>query len=171
MQIEKEKVVSVTYNLSVDGFDVKSVKQVDKERPLTFHYGVGNMLEKFEENLEGFKSGDTFEFQIKSEDAYGQASDEAIVDLPINIFEIEGKIDYDLLKVGNYIPMQDQEGNKLDGIVLEVGDEQVKMDFNHPLAGDDLYFKGEVIDVREATDEEKQQGHANTSQQQQQQQQ
>jgi len=168
MQIEKEKVVSVTYNLSVDGFDGESVEQVDKERPLTFLYGVGNMLEKFEENLEGFKSGDTFEFQIKSEDAYGQASDEAIVDLPINIFEIEGKIDYDLLKVGNYIPMQDQEGNKLDGIVLEVGDEQVKMDFNHPLAGDDLYFKGEVIDVREATDEEKQQGHANTSQQQQQ---
>ena len=163
MEIGKEKVVSVTYQLSVDGFDGEVVETVKEDKPLTFLYGVGNMLEKFEENLDGLKEGDEFNFKIECDEAYGQASEDAVVDLPINIFEVEGKIDFDLLKVGNYIPMQDQQGNRLDGIVLEVGDEKVKMDFNHPLAGDDLFFKGEVKEVREATDEEKQHGHAHTS--------
>ncbi len=160
MEIGKDKVVSVTYQLSVDGYDGEVVEAVKEDKPLTFLYGVGNMLEKFEENLNGLKQGDDFDFKIECDEAYGQASDDAVVDLPINIFEVEGKIDYDLLKEGNYIPMQDQQGNRLDGIVLEVGDEKVKMDFNHPLAGDDLFFKGSVIEVREATDEEKEHGHA-----------
>jgi FKBP-type peptidyl-prolyl cis-trans isomerase SlyD len=121
------------------------------------------MLEKFEENIKGLQQGDQFDFMIPSDEAYGQASDDAVVDLPLNVFEIEGEVDYDLLKVGNYIPMQDQQGNRLDGIVLEVGDEKVKMDFNHPLAGDDLFFQGEVLDVREATQDEINQGHANNA--------
>ena len=163
MVIDKEKVVSVTYQLNVNEAEGEVVETVNKDKPLTFLYGVGNMLEKFEENIKGLQQGDQFDFKIPSEEAYGQASDDAIVDLPINVFEIEGEIDYDLLKVGNYIPMQDQQGNRLDGIVLEVGDEKVKMDFNHPLAGDDLFFKGEVLEVRDATQDEINQGHANNA--------
>jgi FKBP-type peptidyl-prolyl cis-trans isomerase SlyD len=163
MEIGKEKVVSVTYQLSVDDFDGEVVETVKEDKPLTFLFGVGNMLEKFEENIDGLKEGETFNFKIECDEAYGQASEDAVVDLPMNIFEVEGKVDEDLLKVGNYIPMQDQQGNRLDGIVLEVGDEKVKMDFNHPLAGDDLFFKGEVIEVREATEEELKHGHAHPS--------
>ncbi|MBS3807225.1 MAG: peptidylprolyl isomerase [Bacteroidales bacterium] len=163
MVIEKQKVVSVTYQLNVNETDGEVVETVNKDKPLTFLYGSGNMLEKFEENIQGLQQGEQFDFKIPSEEAYGQASEDAIVDLPLNVFEIEGEIDHDLLKVGNYIPMQDQQGNRLDGIVLEVGDEKVKMDFNHPLAGDDLFFKGEVLEVRDATQEEINQGHANNS--------
>ena len=159
MAIEKQKVVSVTYQLSVNDSDGEVVETVDKEKPLTFLYGVGNMLEKFEENIEGLNEGDDFNFKIPSEEAYGEASEDAIVDLPIETFKIEGEIDYDLLKEGNYIPMQDQEGNRLDGIVLEVGEEKVKMDFNHPLAGDDLFFKGQVVSIRDASEDEINQGY------------
>ncbi len=161
--IDKQKVVSVTYQLNVNDYEGEVVETVNKDKPLTFLYGVGNMLEKFEENIKGLQEGDQFDFKIPSDEAYGQASQDAIVDLPLNVFEIEGEIDYDLLKVGNYIPMQDQQGNRLDGIVLEVGDEQVKMDFNHPLAGDDLFFKGEVLEVRDASQDEINQGHANNA--------
>lgn len=163
MVIEKQKVVSVTYQLNVNETDGEVVETVNKDKPLTFLYGAGNMLEKFEENIQGLQQGDQFDFKIPSEEAYGQASEDAIVDLPLNVFEIEGEIDYDLLKVGNYIPMQDQQGNRLDGIVLEVGDEKVKMDFNHPLAGDDLFFKGEVLEVRDAAQDEIDQGHASNA--------
>jgi len=159
MAIDKQKVVSVTYQLSVNDSDGEVVETVDKEKPLTFLYGVGNMLEKFEENIKGLNEGDNFNFKIPSEEAYGEASEDAIVDLPIDTFKIEGEIDYDLLKEGNYIPMQDQEGNRLDGIVLEVGEEKVKMDFNHPLAGDDLYFKGQVVSIRDASEDEINQGY------------
>ncbi|MFP4619822.1 MAG: peptidylprolyl isomerase [Bacteroidales bacterium] len=159
MAIEEQKVVSVTYQLNVNDSDGEVVETVDKEKPLTFLYGVGNMLEKFEENIKGLNEGDNFNFKIPSEEAYGEASEDAIVELPIETFKIEGEIDYDLLKEGNYIPMQDQEGNRLDGIVLEVGEEKVKMDFNHPLAGDDLYFKGQVLSVRDASEDEINQGY------------
>ncbi len=163
MSIENQKVVSVTYELSINDFDGEVVETVKEEKPLTFLFGVGNMLETFEENIRGLNPGDDFKFKIESDKAYGQANEEAIVDLPKNIFEVEGKIPEDLLKEGNYIPMQDQEGNKLDGIVLEVSDDQVKMDFNHPLAGDDLFFKGKVLEVRDPSEEELKQGHADTS--------
>ncbi len=163
MTIDNQKVVSVTYELSINDFGGDVVETVKEEKPLTFLFGVGNMLETFEENIKGLNPGDDFKFKIDCDNAYGKANEEAIVDLPKNIFEVEGKIPEDLLKVGNYIPMQDQEGNKLDGIVLEVSDDQVKMDFNHPLAGDDLFFKGKVVEVREPSDEELNQGHANTS--------
>lgn len=163
MSIENQKVVSVTYELSINDFEGEVVETVKEEKPLTFLFGVGNMLETFEENIRGLNPGDDFKFKIESDKAYGQANEEAIVDLPKNIFEVEGKIPEDLLKEGNYIPMQDQEGNKLDGIVLEVSDDQVKMDFNHPLAGDDLFFKGKVLEVREPSEEELKQGHADTS--------
>src|SRR6056297_1155084 len=161
MAIEKQKVVSVTYQLSVNDSDGEVVETVNKDKPLTFLYGVGNMLEKFEENIKGLNEGDSFNFKIPSDEAYGQASEDAIVELHIDTFKIEGEIDYDLLKEGNYFPMQDQEGNRLDGIVLEVGEEKVKMDFNHPLAGDDLFFKGEVLAVRDASEDEINQGYAN----------
>jgi FKBP-type peptidyl-prolyl cis-trans isomerase SlyD len=55
--------------------------------------------------------------------------------------------------------MQDQDGNPMDGRVLEIGTETVKMDFNHPLAGEELHFKGEILEVREATAEELDHGH------------
>jgi len=63
------------------------------------------------------------------------------------------------LFVGNDIPMQNNEGQTLMGKVLEITDDKVKMDFNHPLAGLDLFFKGEILDVRKATAEEIEHGH------------
>lgn len=157
MVISNEKVVSLTYQLKVDDKEVETVKE---DKPLVFLYGAGQMLPKFEENLEGLKAGDEFKFEIACDDAYGKASEEAVLDLPKNIFEVEGKIDEGLLQVGNVIPMQNNEGQKFNGVVLEVKDDAVKMDFNHPLADDDLNFTGKVIEVRDATKEEMEHGHA-----------
>ncbi len=157
--IKENKVVSLTYELRVNDEKGEVVEKVEKTSPLTFLYGKGNLLPDFEANLEGLKEGDDFKFKLEPEKAYGQVSNEAIVELPKNIFEVEGKIDENLLKVGNTIPMQDNSGNRLNGIVLEVGDDTVKMDFNHPLAGDTLFFNGEVTEIRSATEEEISHGH------------
>ncbi len=74
------------------------------------------------------------------------------MDLPINVFEVDGKVDTEMVKVGNVIPMQDKRGNRLEGLVLDVNDKEVKLDFNHPMAGKTLAFKGKVKEVREATE-------------------
>jgi FKBP-type peptidyl-prolyl cis-trans isomerase SlyD len=160
MIISKDKIVSVTYQLRIDHAEGKIIESLDKDSPLTFLYGSGSLLPKFEDHLTGLRVGDKFDFSLTPEDAYGLIDENAVVDVPINAFEMNGKIDYDLVKIGNNIPMQDSNGNKLNGIVKEVSAEAVTMDFNHPLAGNDLYFMGEVTEIREATDEEKYHGHA-----------
>lgn len=159
MTISKDKMVSVIYELKTDPAG-EIIEKAVAETPLTFLCGAGQMLEKFEANLMGLKVGETFDFKLETAEAYGEASEQAVIDLPKNIFEVNGEFDAEMIKEGNVVPMQDSSGRRMNGIVLEVADATVKMDFNHPLAGDDLYFKGEVIEVRDATGEEKQAAYA-----------
>ncbi len=146
--------VTVTYDLMIDEPDGEVIEQATTENPLLFLYGTGMMLPKFEEGLAGLKAGQPFDILLNHKDAYGEVNDDAVVDLPRDIFLVDGKFDTDLVKVGNTIPMMSGGGQRLNGMVLEVADESVRMDFNHPLAGEDLHFSGQVIDVREATEEE-----------------
>ncbi|NOZ47885.1 MAG: peptidylprolyl isomerase [Chlorobi bacterium] len=159
MVISEDKVVSVAYELKYNKENSPIIEKVEVEKPMTFIFGSGNLLKDFEANLKNLKTGDSFDFVLTSEQAYGPRTEEAKVQIPINAFEVNGKIDENLLKVGNQVPMMDQAGNRLNGIVLEINDEHVKMDFNHPLAGEDLHFKGVVAEIREATEEEKSHGH------------
>ena len=111
-------------------------------------------------NLKGKKAGDKFEFGIKSENAYGNFSLEDIVDIPKNVFVINGEIASEMLQVGKVIPMHDEKGHPLHGKVVAVDIDKVKMDFNHPMAGKDLHFSGEILNVRVATAEEISHGHS-----------
>lgn len=154
MEISKHKMVSVSYTLTYDNATGEIIEKTDASNPLKFVFGTGNMLEHFEKNIEGLKTGDKFSFSLTSEQAYGGVEAEAIIDLPISIFEQDGKVDDKLLAIGNAVPMMDNSGNRLTGIVRSVNDKFVSMDFNHPLAGQDLHFAGEVINVREANEDE-----------------
>lgn len=151
MIVEKNKVVSLTYDLSIENEVIESVTDI---QPLQVIFGTDTLLPKFEENIAGLKVGDTFEFEIAKDDAYGDFKEEYVIDIPKNVFEVEGKFDKKAVSVGKSVPMLDHEGNKLNGIVLEISDESIKMDFNHPLSGDNLFFKGIVTDLRDATEEE-----------------
>jgi FKBP-type peptidyl-prolyl cis-trans isomerase SlyD len=156
-------VVSITYELRVDTSDGKIIESLDENNPLTFLFGRGSLLPKFEENISGLQVGDKFDFNLPCEDAYGEINSNAIIDLPLNVFEVNGKIDENLLKVGNTIPMQDNSGNRLNGVVKEINPGKVKMDFNHPLAGNHLFFAGEIKEIRPATEEELHHGHTHSS--------
>ncbi len=159
MTISSEKVVTLTYELRVDNNKGDVVETIKEDKPFVFLYGAGLMLPKFESHLNGLKASDKFEFILKCEDAYGKATEDAVQELPKNIFEVDGKIEENLLVEGNVIPMQNDDGNKFNGVIMEVNEENVKMDFNHPLAGDDLHFTGNIIEVRDATKEEIEHGH------------
>ncbi|HER09715.1 MAG TPA: peptidylprolyl isomerase [Bacteroides sp.] len=159
MKVEKDNVVSIVYELRAGSGEGEVVETLTAENPLTFLFGSGGLLPKFEENLSGLSSGDTFEFLLGSEDAYGPVMENAVVHVPKTVFEIEGKIDEELMKVGNMVPMMDAEGRRLNGKVIAVEGEAVKMDFNHPMAGTDLHFRGQVTGIRDATEEELAHGH------------
>jgi FKBP-type peptidyl-prolyl cis-trans isomerase SlyD len=160
MQITKNTVVSLSYLLKRNNTDGEIIEETKAGDPLVFLYGNGQMLPKFEEHLSTLKAGDNFEFTLASDDAYGEMDQDAIIDLDKSIFEVDGKIDSEMLAIGNVIPMRDDQGHMLQGIVVSVGDDLVRMDFNHPMAGNVLHFTGKVIEVREASAEELSHGHA-----------
>jgi FKBP-type peptidyl-prolyl cis-trans isomerase SlyD len=151
MKISEDKIVSLTYDLTVED---ELMESATKERPLIFLFGMGMMLEAFEKQLEGKETGDHFAFTLSPSEAYGEHDDKAVVELPKNIFEVDGKFDDQLVIEGATLPMMDSNGNRLMGSVIEILPEVVVLDFNHPLAGETLHFEGEVVDVHTATAEE-----------------
>ncbi len=96
---------------------------------------------------------------MKNDEAYGLPSDENIIRLDKKVFEIDGVFDEAVIKVGEIIPMEDEQGYPLTGKILEVDGNNVLVDFNHPLAGLNLYFEGKILEVRDATHEELAHGH------------
>lgn len=159
MKIGKHSVVTLHYKLQEDNASGDLIEETTGGEPLVFLQGVGQMIPEFERQLEGKSAGDSFAFGIKSADAYGEYSDDAKLSIPIDTFIVDGELANDLLEEGRTIPMRDQEGNMIYGTVLEVGDKEVAMDFNHPMAGVDLFFSGKIEDIRAATPSEIDHGH------------
>ncbi|MEZ7865975.1 MAG: peptidylprolyl isomerase [Paludibacteraceae bacterium] len=156
MKITNNAVVNAEYELYVDGEngELELMERATSEQPLNFIYGIGMMLPKFEQNLNGLETGDSFDFTISNEEAYGPYDDEAVIELERAVFEIDGKLDEEMVFEGNVVPLMDSEGNRLQAQVVSVNDTHVTVDLNHPLAGENLHFKGKVLEVREATEEE-----------------
>lgn len=159
MNIAPNKVVSVHYTLTEGSATGNLVESTEGGEPMAFIYGTGSMIPDFEKNLAGLQAGDAFSFGIEAANAYGSYDDTALVEVPKNMFEVEGKIPDGLLEIGNMLPLQDQDGNHFQGMVAAVGDTEVKIDFNHPMAGVDLYFHGYVDSVRDADANELAHGH------------
>lgn len=155
MKISENKYITLTYDLNVgDGSETELMEQATVDKPMEFIFGANMMLDAFEKEIEGLEQGSEFSFHISPEESYGDYDDEQVVELPKNIFEIEGKIDTKVLFEGNVIPMMDSSGSRLMGSVVSIDDEKVTMDFNHPLAGEKMYFTGKVLRVREASPDE-----------------
>jgi FKBP-type peptidyl-prolyl cis-trans isomerase SlyD len=161
MQITNEKVVTLMYELTVtDAAGEKElIETVEQEDPMAFIQGLSGLPEAFEENIEGLAVGDTFEFSIPAEDGYGEYDQTAVVELPKEIFKVDGEYVPEMLEVGNFLPMTDDRGNQLNGRVLAVEEAFVRMDFNHPLADKEMFFKGTILGVRDATQSELDHGH------------
>ncbi|MET3979550.1 FKBP-type peptidyl-prolyl cis-trans isomerase SlyD [Mucilaginibacter sp. UYP25] len=157
MKIQQEHVVSLTYDLYVKKEDGTEGLQesATQEQPLTFLFGAGQMIPKFEEELSTLSTGDTYDFHIKSAEAYGEFDEEAVANLPKEMFQGQ-----ELPQIGEVLPLQDNNGNRFQGQVVSINEDTIIVDLNHPMAGQDLHFKGEILNVRPATPEELSHGHA-----------
>jgi FKBP-type peptidyl-prolyl cis-trans isomerase SlyD len=154
MKIENNKMVSLIYELRESDPEGRIIESLDETRPLTFIFGTGRLLPVFESNINSLNKGDLFRFTLNSEIAYGEKREEMIINVPIAVFGTDGKINDEICRVGNQVPMMDTDGNPLNGIINEITDTYIRMDFNHPMADLDLFFSGKIIDVRDATFEE-----------------
>lgn len=144
MEIKKGSEVKMVYQLFLDKPEGEMFESVDKDEALVFKVGDGEMLEFLEAHVIGMKVGDKFELRIAKEDAYGESTEESIGIFPHEVFSDDN---VDLPEEGTFIPMEDEEGTEYEAFVVEVNDEEVLLDFNHPLAGEDLYIKGEILAI------------------------
>lgn len=160
-KIEPGKYVEMVYDLYVvepDG--EKLVHQVDAEAPEKIIFGVTRgVIVPLEKAIEGLTTGDAFDVKVSAAEGFGAHDPEQVAHLEKELFEVDGKFDSELVKVGATVPMMTADGYRIDGKVIEITDKEVVMDFNHPLAGKDTRFVGKIGVVREATPEELQPAH------------
>lgn len=131
MAIKKNQVVTMTFELKVDNEIIESNMN---EKPMTFGFGSGQLIEGLEELIEDMNEGETRTVTVPSEKAYGEYDESLTEKCPIGDFE---GID---LQIGLVLEGEDQNGNVLKATITDVTKEEVTVDYNHPLAGKDLEF-------------------------------
>lgn len=153
MKIEKNKVATLTYTLKND--DEQILDQADENNPFLYMHGVGGIIPGLEKALEDKQTGDSFHVSILPEDAYGVRDPNLTEQVPRSMFE---GISDDQLQPGAQFQAQTAHGTQIITIAGVEGD-TVKIDANHPLAGETLHFDVAVNDIRDATEEEIAHGH------------
>lgn len=150
------KYVTVAYELYTDN-DKGIHELVEKapiEHPFQFISGLGIALDSFENKILALTEGEAFDFVLKVDEAYGPYEQDHVIELPKETFAINGRFDKDMVYPGAVLPLVNADGMRFQGLVLELKDNTVIIDLNHPLAGKDLHFKGQVVTMRDATNEE-----------------
>ena len=153
MVVENQMVVTCVYDMFVKGENGQEelMEQATIKRPLIYCHGEGMMLPKFEEAMAGLEKGSKFDFRIACADAYGDYDESGVLTLDKKMFyNGDGEFDSDRVYVGAIVPMTTVDGQIVNAQVAEIGFKTVTIDLNHPLAGEDLHFVGEITDLRKA---------------------
>jgi len=150
-QVEKDLVVTIEYKLTVDD---EVIDSSEDDGPLTYLHGYDNILPGLEDELLGMKVGESKVLALEPEDAYGEYDEEAFMDVAREEFSDEVP-----LEPGVELHLTDEDGEEAYAVIVEVGDENVTLDFNHPLAGKQLNFEIKVLEIRAADPQELEHGH------------
>lgn len=149
--IADDVVVSLQYTLTING---EVVDSSDESEPLVFLQGYRNIIPGLEKELYGMKVGDSKSITVKPADGYGEVDADAFMDIPRDEFPSDIP-----LEMGLELEVRDEDGEILPATVVEITPEKVRLDFNHPLAGETLQFDITVVELRAATAEELEHGH------------
>ena len=149
--VQNGVVVSMEYTLKIDGEVIDSSEGQD---PLEFLTGHGNIISGLESEMIGMKVGDSKDVVVAPADGYGEYDDEAYLEVPKNQFPKDMQVEE-----GLELTVRDDSGEARYARIESVEGETVRLNFNHPLAGDELHFNVKVVSLREPTGEELEHGH------------
>lgn len=152
MAIESNKVVTMNFTLTDDNGNI--LDSTDQGGPFSYLSGNNNILPKLEEAVNGMIIGTKKQIKLDAVDAYGLYNDQ--------IVQVVGKENFPedfVLEVGMEYLASNPDGAQMPFTITSVEEETVTIDFNHPLAGKNLNFDVELLDVRDATAEELAHGH------------
>ena len=145
------QVVAMNYTLKVDG---ETIDTSEEHGPIEFLQGQGNIIPGLERELYGMAVGESKNVVVVPEDGYGEIDSEAFMEVPRDQFPEDIP-----MEAGTLIEMHNESGQPLDARIESVGEETVRLDFNHPLAGKQLHFSVKIASLRTATEEELDHGH------------
>ena len=149
--VQNNVVVSMEYTLHVENEEIDSSKGQD---PLQFLVGHGNIISGLEREMIGMKVGESKDVVIAPADGYGEFDENAFMDVPRDAFPNDMPVEE-----GSELTVRDDEGQARYARIDAVDGDTVTLNFNHPLAGDELHFNVKIVGLREPTDEELQHGH------------
>lgn len=145
-QIEQDVVVTMAYELSVNG---EIEEAYDEENPIVFLFGHENIIPGLEDELEGMKIGESKKVVVDPDNGYGDVVEDAIIDVPRDQFPEDIP-----LTIGTILELKDPDGNPMTAFITRVEGDKVVLDFNHPMAGKTLTFNVTIKDLRHGTEEE-----------------
>jgi len=154
LKVEDGQVVSMDYTLTVDD---EVIDTSAGQEPIQFVQGSGNIIPGLERELYGMTIGDAKEVDVAPQDGYGEIDGEAFMDVPRSQFPEEIP-----MEIGTLLELHDEAGHPMHARIDQVGDQTVRLDFNHPLAGKQLHFSVKIAHLRPASDEERDHGHVHT---------
>lgn len=151
MKIGKDTLIKLSYTLRYDNAQGEIIEEIKEDEALEAVFGSEVLLSSIEKKLEGLEAGDSFAFSISPEEGYGEYFEENLVRVPmaelLDGVPKEGEKD---IFEGNIIPIVDDDGETYEALITAISDDIVSLDFNHPLAGETIYFSGKVISVEPA---------------------
>jgi len=151
--IVDDMVVTLDYLLQLE--DGQEIDRSDSQEPLQFLQGHGQIVPGLEQSLYGMRTGDEKKVVVAAADAYGEFDSEDFETVSRNIFPPDMA-----LQEGEQLQLRDSESGKVfQATVSELKEDEVILDFNHPLAGETLIFQVKIADLRDATSEELGHGH------------
>ncbi len=152
MKIGKDTVGKIHYTVYTE--DGQVADSSIGEEPLEFLFDQGNIIVGLENALEGLEAGAKKVVVVAPDEAYGEFDKEAFQEVPRDQFPDDAPIE-----VGMQLALEDEEGFHIPAIIDKIATDTVTLNFNHPLAGRTLKFDVEILEVREATEEELEHGH------------
>ncbi|WPB82503.1 peptidylprolyl isomerase [Archangium violaceum] len=153
MQIAKDSVVSIDYRLHLG--DGKIIDESEPGDPLVYLHGYEEIVPGLEKALEGKKAGESLKVVVEPKDGYGEYDPDGVEEVPREDFPPDME-----LEAGGIVSATDDDGDDVEFLVKEVRAKTVVIDFNDPMAGKTLHFDVTVREVRAATKEELEHGHA-----------
>lgn len=151
MQLTKDKVATLNYTLKDND---SNIMDESNDGNFVYLHGAKNLIPALEDALEGKQSGDKVNVVVEPENAYGQRNEEKIQRVPKKIFPQDQE-----LAVGMPFSSATPDGSPVNVVITAIEEDEVVIDGNHPLAGVQLHFDIELLEVREATAEELEHGH------------
>ena len=151
--VDRDVVVSIDYVLTLANSE--EIDHSDPGEPLEYLHGRGQIISGLEKELGGLSLGDQKKVAVPPSDGYGEFDPEEFVTLPRDAFPSDMK-----MEVGEQISLRDSDDeSEIEAYVAEIGSDDVKLDLNHPLAGETLHFDVTVVGLRPATSQELSHGH------------